>query len=550
MIFSSCAFILITSLLLSNRFFIIKIASLFFIISLSTVWYIANDFTGNGMDDSFLYTISNSITGTPILDNLKYIIIIFVTLSIFIASIFFSKKINNKTIIFDSIFILTTLIYLIYSEPAVNLMNLLSAKKNISDVNNEYIINSNIVNSINGNYIIILAESLEHSFKDIDGVNYLRNITKLDNQVSFSNIGYVRGSGWTIAGHVSFICGVPLIGTGNSAGKIKTFLPKATCFSDIISNAGYMNIYLSGTDINFAGTRNFLESHSFSSIIDKNILSKKYPEEQFKTKWGIDDKVVFDEAFNIFVDKSKLNKPFSLFVSTINTHSPGHTSFSCDTHIDDSYLNSVICADKTIAEFISKVQHTEYYDNTTIILISDHGLMHWESLIGKRMHRSNLFSVFHKNLRNEIVNTEGTVLDQLPTALEVVSRTKSELGFGRSIYSENRSLGKLNDTHNDFARSLWAYPSMYHKIRFNNKNQVEIGSVKFSLPLCVYFKDDKLIEFGYEDGFYQRCLDDISHKSDKNIFVAKKCGDKICSIVYKNFISTESDKSDISNLFH
>ncbi|MCE9838825.1 sulfatase-like hydrolase/transferase [Proteus terrae] len=520
---------------LSYRFFLIK--SLIIIVSmmLVMVWYIANDFTGNGMDDAFLYTVTNSIEGTPIIENIKYFIYFLISLSLIILLIIFTKKRKFKNYFFDMTFILACILFLTISEPIKNILNLISENNNFSKSEDDYITNKNILKSVNGNYVFIIAESLERSFKDINGVNYLNNISNIDNQVDFSNIGYIRGSGWTIAGHINFICGLPFIGTGNAANKIKTFLPKAKCFSDITNNAGYKNIYLSGTNTFFAGTKNFLESHSFSEIIDINTLNDKYNSDEKKNSWGLDDQVILDEAFDIFTKESQSKTPFMLYVSTINTHSPGHSSYSCEKFSEDRYLDSIMCADKIISEFIKKIKNSEYYDNTTIVLISDHGLMHWKSLIGVETKRTNLLTVFNKSLKNEVIDNKGTVIDQLPSALEAISKNKVSFGFGRGVYKSENSLGILSDEHNMFAKSLWAYPKVNQRIYYNGGDKINIGSVKFSMPICIYYDNNyDILEYGYSDGVKEKCINDIDKKTDNNIIMAKQCNDDLCIDIYKD----------------
>ncbi|MBT0383001.1 sulfatase-like hydrolase/transferase [Morganella morganii] len=536
----SLLIVMFITLYMSKRMFLVKALILLLSMMLVSAWYIANDFTGKGMDDSFLYTITNSVTGTPIFDNLRYIVILALLFSLYCFFIFHLRKKKNKKLIYDIAFILSAVCFFIKSEPAVNIITLYESNNDFGEIEKDYIISNEIMNSTNGNYVFILAESLERTFKDIDGVNYLENISKIDNQIDFSNIGYVRGSGWTIAGHVNFMCGIPFIGTGNSASKIKTFLPKATCFTDIAKKSGYKNIYLSGTDISFAGMKTFLKSHSFDEIIDLPTLGDKYPDEIKRNSWGLDDKVIFDEAFDMFIDESKNKKPFMMYISTINTHSPGYKSYSCESHVADRYLDSVICEDIIISEFIKKIKESGYYDNTTIILLSDHGLMHWDKLINKDLKRTNLLTVFNKNITNDIISNEGTVLDQLPSALSAVSKKDESFGFGRSIYNKENSLKNLKNEYNMFSKSLWAHPSLNQKIKFNGKEKIEIGSMTFNLPICIYFDNKyEILDFGYEDGIKERCENDISKGVDEGIIIAEKCDNKLCTKVYNNHHKTE-----------
>lgn len=536
-------------LYLSKRFIYSKSIAILIMLTLSLAWYVSNDFTGNGIDDSFIYTITNSVNGVPIIENIKYVIIcsVIILFSLFVI-IFIKKQTKNKSVFFDFLFFINIILFFTISTPSKNIQSLFKESKENSNIEVNYITNDEIYNSVDGNYIFIIAESLERSFKNLNGNNYLEKISALDNQVDFSNIGYVRGSGWTIAGHVNLICGLPLIGTGNAADKINTFLPKATCFSDIIKNHGYDNIYISGSNTNFAGTRNFLNSHSFSKIIDLTDLDGKYKDAPFRNSWGLDDQIILDEAFDIFNNESKKGKNFSLYISTINTHTPGYMSKNCNNKSENQYIDSVVCADQIISDFIKKIQLSDYYENTTIVLISDHGLMHWKALIGANMKRTNLFTVFNKKLNSEVIDTNGTVLDQIPTALEVVSKKDTSLGFGRSIYSKSNSLNRLSDEFNSYARSLWVYPSLNNKIIYKGKDSIKIGGVDFALPICIYFDRNKNItEFGYEDGFSKRCFNDIKNKTNDNILILEKCENELCITIHKDGHTVKTNKIETLN---
>ncbi len=58
-------------------------------------------------------------------------------------------------------------------------------------------------------------------------------------------------------------CGIPLnsviLEDGNSQGeRLKSFLPRATCLGDSLKKLGYINIFLGGARLAFAGKGKFL----------------------------------------------------------------------------------------------------------------------------------------------------------------------------------------------------------------------------------------------------------------------------------------------------
>ncbi|NEL42191.1 MAG: phosphoglycerol transferase I, partial [Xanthomonas perforans] len=89
--------------------------------------------------------------------------------------------------------------------------------------------------------------------------------------VDVRNLTSTEGSGWTIAGMVASMCGVPLTtapGDENSMGRMGLFLPEARCLGDYLKDQGYRNHYVGGADASFAGKGSFLSSHGFDVVHD------------------------------------------------------------------------------------------------------------------------------------------------------------------------------------------------------------------------------------------------------------------------------------------
>ncbi|HAU5009074.1 hypothetical protein CHI96_15130 [Proteus mirabilis] len=528
-------------LILSKRYYILKSITIILLLIAVSIWLFSDFYTGDGINEAVIYTLFTSEISQDVpiyVDRTNLLVVLLSAFFIFI-SLFISFKLKRNSYLFDLAFVFVLLTFLSLSKPMQNIINLIHTNK-VSLANKRYIVDDNINKSIKGNYIFIIAESLERTFMDINGDNHLKKISSLDNKIDFSNIGYVTGSGWTIAGHVNLMCGLPLIGTGNDASKLDIFLPKAECFPDILKNSNYKNIYLSGTDASFSGMRAFLKTHSFDEIIEKKTFNKNELSKEQLNSWGIDDQVIFDYAIDIFNKESSSGNKFSLYISTINTHTPGYPSASCEKKNDSLYLNSIDCADETIYNFIKKIQSSEYYKNTTIVLVSDHGLMGWDKIIGTESKRSNLFMVFKDGIESKEIDTYGTVLDQLPTALEVASGEEISLGFGRGIFNSSSSLGKLDAEDIDFARSMWVFPKI-NLAKYNGDKEMLIGGMSFKLPACISYNDD--MEIRSFSGNYSGCRKSIDNKEKGNFFLAVECDKKMCSEIYesKKGISFKTD---------
>ena len=100
---------------------------------------------------------------------------------------------------------------------------------------------------------------------------YFNNIYKsmqkdLENEkgLSFSGYNNMPGTNWTIASHVSTLCGVPLVmyfqSIGNTKGE-KKFLPNLYCVSDWFDEHGYYTYFAQSSYMEFVGTSEFVRLH-------------------------------------------------------------------------------------------------------------------------------------------------------------------------------------------------------------------------------------------------------------------------------------------------
>ncbi|KGL58171.1 hypothetical protein KR94_01250, partial [Pantoea ananatis] len=135
-------------------------------------------------------------------------------------------------------------------------------------------LNSNINKKYN--YVFIYAESLEKSFENLNGKNYLPELSKIaNNYAQFTNITQPTngGFGWTMAGMVNTQCGVPLVmAQGNTGGNTANFLPKANCVASWLKNNGYLTHFIRGSNKQFAGADKFFSQHGWSRQDDLNFF--------------------------------------------------------------------------------------------------------------------------------------------------------------------------------------------------------------------------------------------------------------------------------------
>ena len=547
-------YLLLTLMLLctffSKNFNILKFFIFSILLILAFFWYSCNEYTGNGITESVIYTMTSDISGFSLYDVRKYIIIFIILLLITLISITISFKLKRKNGYFDALFFVL-LISCIFTPQAKDYfnayLNLYEKDKMLLKTNSlihkEYKVPTINKSSLNKNFVFIFAESLERSYRDVNGINFLPNISKLENQLDFNNIKQTSGSGWTIADNVNVLCGLPLFGVINQASLTETFLPKATCMTDQLNNIGYEQIYISGSSTIFAGTKNLLSNHKVNNIYDiedfKKIISKKDI-----IAWGVTDDIVLEKAFDTFIEKSKNREKFAIYVSTVDTHFPDGVFLDvCKNKIDTTNISeeiqkSILCSDYLISELIKRIQKSDYYKDTTIVLISDHFMM-GEQPYFKYSDRRNTFSIFSHDIKNTIINNEGSLIDVSPTVLSFITDEDIDFGFGVNLLNNNKKnpllKSKDNDEYVSFVKDLWSLPNINDKIINHSSDYIRISGQKFKIPLSGYVDDNgKIIDFSATPHIVEKYKKDCLSKNNNHVFMINKINDDLILLLKSN----------------
>ena len=249
------------------------------------------------------------------------------------------------------------------------------------------------IKAIHGkNIIVISVESLEQGFFSKNFNDLVPNLNKYSKEWTFfKNMPVAPGSGWTAGSLFTHQTGLPAFinmedksfkskngyideeGRGNNIFQ-GTRDNKLVGLGNILNKAGYDYRYLMG-NIEFAGIKDLLKSYGYKTISQKNTLGK------YKhIVMGLNDLDLFKEA-KLQIDdvlKNK-NKPFALFMSTINTHFPiGIYDKRMEQYVskNDNMLEcSITSVDYLINDFIEYLKSKNLLKNTAIFIFPDHLLM-------------------------------------------------------------------------------------------------------------------------------------------------------------------------------
>jgi len=312
------------------------------------------------------------------------------------------------------------------------------------------------------NLILIYAESLENSFfhERNGGVLHdevLPNLTQLIHEgVHFSHtdqIGgalQVEGTGWTVAGLVAVQFGLPLklpVHGNNHHGR-SVFLPNATGITDVLSEEGYNQVFLMGSDKAFAGRDTLLETHGNVLVKDLHYYRNvgRLPSD-YKVWWGFEDRKLFAFAREELELLSQENAPFNLMMLTADTHHvDGYLDPECDAEFDHPYKNVLRCSDRQLGEFLEWLRQQPYYQNTTVVILGDHLFMNPDffGAVGVQAGERRIFNLFLNAViePRRSIGRQFSLMDMFPTILAAMGATMSNdrLGLGTSLFSNTPTL--------------------------------------------------------------------------------------------------------------
>ena len=219
------------------------------------------------------------------------------------------------------------------------------------------------------NVIILILES--YNSKIIEVLGGKKGITPQFNEliregILFKNF-YATGDR-TDKGMVGILSGYP----AQPTYSIIKFPKKTAGLPNItreLKSLGYTTSFYYGGSIDFANMRSYLVTSGFDKIISK----VDFATSNYNSKWGVHDHILLDRFAQ---DISYTETPFFSVVMTLSSHEPFEVPMETVIQGEDEeslFLNSCYYTDKSVGAFIRKAQKEEWWDNSLIILVADHG---------------------------------------------------------------------------------------------------------------------------------------------------------------------------------
>ena len=314
------------------------------------------------------------------------------------------------------------------------------------------------------NLIYIFLESMETTYSDVDDggafdENVIPELTEIaQTNEDFSgadpklNGGYsLAGTTWTMGAMFAQTSGLPL-NISISANDMDTqdsFFPGVTTLGDILSDAGYTQTLLIGSEAQFGGRKLYFQEHGnyemedYSYAIENGLIPSDY-----KVWWGYEDQKLFEFAKEKLLQLSQGDEPFNLTMLTVDTHfEDGYVCEQCPTEYDTQYSNVMACSSRQVGEFLKWIQQQDFYENTTIVISGDHPTMDsdycaeidQEGNYDRRVFTAYINAAAYAQDQQE--RTYST-FDNFPTTLAAlgVQIDGDRLGLGTNLFSGTKPL--------------------------------------------------------------------------------------------------------------
>lgn len=524
---------------------------------LLAAFLVSDYFTAEGINEAAIYHLRYGLEGAGFAEYRGLIIIAILSVALFLFAIFWwilrrprssGKESHIRHPWANSMPLILVSGALLANPATSDLYHLLKKKPTQSGEFDRYYTKPYLLTTTEAgkNLVMIYAESLERTYFDESRFpGLIKGLRELESRsIHFTHIGQAKGTGWTIAGMVASQCGIPLFSPsdGNSMSGMDKFLPSATCLGDLLQKRGYHLTYFGGANIEFAGKRNFYESHQFDEIRGRRELLPDIPDKSYQSGWGLFDDDLFNLAYRRFEELSKTGDRFGLFMLTLDTHHPdGHPSKSCEAvrYRDGTnpILNAVACSDYLISAFVDRIQRSKFRDNTVIVIASDHLAMRntaYDLLTSGP--RNNMFMIIDPaHVQHSAIATPGSTLDIGTTVLPFLGY-KGQIGLGHDLVGASpQAVADIQYIQNHLDAwqqpviKLWAFPVLKETMEINTATHtVNLDGRPFKYPCLIEINHqmETTIRFQFDIPAEEQNLSRLAQgiKSDRPYVLIDKCG--------------------------
>lgn len=299
------------------------------------------------------------------------------------------------------------------------------------------------------NILIIMLESFRADLTktySAGAANITANFDQIAKQ-SLVALNHYSNTSFTVSAELAVWCGIFDAAGAKSFSYNLSPESKFNCLTHQLSKLGYDNLYFHGNTAKFYNRQQLMPLMGFNQLYFHKDQTNA---EAIGTEigWGIDDQSMLDIMFNQLQSRTN-DKPFFAHITTLSNHYPFHWKFPIDPkqlpfpeaqqdEIWKNYQNAVFYTDYALGNFWNKFKNSKLYDNTLLIITSDHGIWQFPQQPLSTLEKNERFFrapllIHHPKLGKKNISKISSHIDISPTIVDIL---------GISEPTENRSLGK------------------------------------------------------------------------------------------------------------
>jgi len=348
--------------------------------------------------------------------------------------------------------------------------------------------------------LVILEGMVAQVFEDLGGeANVTPHMkTLMDEGVCFRRA--YAAADRSDKGMVAVMSGFPAQGPES----IIKYIPKhekLPAIGQVFDSLGYATSFYHGGQSEFYNFKSYMFTHGIDRVVDND----DFPVGVQRNSWGVYDHII---AHRMLHDLNRDGKPFFSVFYTLVNHEPFHLEpsyqFGNDTKAN-AYRSTSFYTDSMLFNFIEQAKKEDWYENTIVLVTSDHGHIYPSGKYGlekpERYHVP-LF-VFGGALKKQYC---GKKVDAVVSQLDVAATLAGFVGAGTQRFPYSRSLFALDRPHVAFFNSNSTFGII------NNKGAVSYDMQKrnigFSdIPKELNVQQDSLLHVA--KGYYQHVFQDF-----------------------------------------
>lgn len=196
---------------------------------------------------------------------------------------------------------------------------------------------------------------------------------------------------------------------------------------------GYKTSFIYGGDIDFANFRSYLTNSRFDNITSV----EEFPDELNQSKWGVHDHIVFERALQ---EIDTTSGPFFKVILSLSSHEPFDVPMAARFPGDDwenLFLNSCSYTDRSVGEFMHKAKSSDWWDNTVVIFVADHGhpMPGNKQIKDKERYRIPLLMVGGAIKKDTVIHKHASQTDLANTLLAQLAVPSPAFTFSKDVLS-------------------------------------------------------------------------------------------------------------------